>query len=91
MRLCAIPHGLRPRDIMQWTPESNTLTCSQEFFDLPWWGYVAYTLGTTHLTIAAVTIYLRRHQAHRALELLASWFTVWRIGAGAQARAAFRR
>jgi stearoyl-CoA desaturase (delta-9 desaturase) len=38
-------------------------------FDLPWWGYVVYTLGTTHITIAAVTIYLHRHQAHRALEL----------------------
>ena len=38
-------------------------------FDLPWWGYVAYTLVMTHITIAAVTIYLHRHQAHRALEL----------------------
>jgi stearoyl-CoA desaturase (delta-9 desaturase) len=38
-------------------------------FDLPWWGYVVYTLVTTHITIAAVTIYLHRHQAHRALEL----------------------
>jgi stearoyl-CoA desaturase (delta-9 desaturase) len=38
-------------------------------FDLPWWGYVLYTLATTHVTIAAVTIYLHRHQAHRALEL----------------------
>ena len=38
-------------------------------FDLPWWGYVLYTLAMTHITIAAVTIYLHRHQAHRALEL----------------------
>ena len=38
-------------------------------FDLPWWGYVAYTLVMTHITIAAVTIYLHRHQAHRALDL----------------------
>ena len=38
-------------------------------FDLPWWGYVVYALATTHVTIAAVTIYLHRHQAHRALEL----------------------
>ena len=37
--------------------------------DLPWWGYVVYTLIMTHITIAAVTIYLHRHQAHRALEL----------------------
>jgi stearoyl-CoA desaturase (delta-9 desaturase) len=39
------------------------------FFDLPWWGYVAVALGLTHVTIAAVTIYLHRCQAHRALEL----------------------
>jgi stearoyl-CoA desaturase (Delta-9 desaturase) len=38
-------------------------------FDLPWWGYVVYTLVVTHITIAAVTIYLHRHQAHRALDL----------------------
>ncbi|WP_374486710.1 fatty acid desaturase [Zoogloea sp.] len=38
-------------------------------FDLPWWGYVAVTLALTHVTIAAVTIFLHRHQAHRSLEL----------------------
>jgi len=37
--------------------------------DLPWWGYVVYALVTTHITIAAVTIFLHRHQAHRALDL----------------------
>jgi stearoyl-CoA desaturase (delta-9 desaturase) len=37
--------------------------------DLPWWGYVVYTLVVTHITIAAVTIFLHRHQAHRALDL----------------------
>jgi len=37
--------------------------------DLPWWGYVLVALGLTHITIAAVTIYLHRHQAHRALDL----------------------
>ena len=34
-----------------------------------WWQIVLYTLVTTHVTIAAVTIYLHRSQAHRALEL----------------------
>lgn len=38
-------------------------------FDLPWWGYLLVALGLTHVTIAAVTIFLHRHQAHRALEL----------------------
>lgn len=36
---------------------------------LPWWGYVVLTLILTHITIAAVTIYLHRHQAHRGLDL----------------------
>ena len=36
---------------------------------LPWWGYVVVTLALTHVTIAAVTIYLHRCQAHRALDL----------------------
>ena len=40
------------------------------------WQVVAFTLATTHITIAAVTIYLHRCQAHRALALhpLASHF-----------------
>ena len=37
--------------------------------DLPWWGYVLTTLALTHITIASVTIFLHRHQAHRALDL----------------------
>jgi len=38
-------------------------------FDLPWWGYVLVTLAMTHVTIVSVTIFLHRHQAHRALDL----------------------
>jgi stearoyl-CoA desaturase (delta-9 desaturase) len=38
-------------------------------FDLPWWGCVLVALGLTHITIASVTIFLHRHQAHRALDL----------------------
>jgi stearoyl-CoA desaturase (Delta-9 desaturase) len=48
--------------------------------DLPWWGLVAYTLVTTHITIAAVTIYLHRHQAHRGLDLhplVSHFFRFW--------------
>ncbi len=49
-------------------------------FDLPWWGYVIYTLVVTHITIAAVTIFLHRHQAHRALDLhpiISHFFRFW--------------
>jgi len=49
-------------------------------FELPWWGYVVYTLVVTHITIAAVTIYLHRHSAHRALDLhpvVSHFFRLW--------------
>ena len=36
---------------------------------LPWWGYVIVALVLTHITIASVTIFLHRHQAHRAVDL----------------------
>src|SRR5690349_11483059 len=39
------------------------------WFDLPWWGLVLAALALTHVTIAGVTIYLHRCQAHRALDL----------------------
>jgi len=48
--------------------------------DLPWWGYVLVTLGMTHITIASVTIFLHRHQAHRALDLhplVGHFFRFW--------------
>ena len=47
---------------------------------LPWWGYVIATLAATHVTIAAVTIYLHRHSAHRALDLhplVSHFFRLW--------------
>ena len=31
---------------------------------LPWWGYVLVVLALTHVTIAAVTIFLHRHLMH---------------------------
>jgi len=49
-------------------------------FELPWWGYIVFTLIVTHITIAAVTIYLHRHQAHRALDLhpiVSHFFRFW--------------
>jgi stearoyl-CoA desaturase (Delta-9 desaturase) len=49
-------------------------------FDLPWWGYILVALGLTHITIAAVTIYLHRCQAHRAVDLhpiVSHFFRFW--------------
>jgi stearoyl-CoA desaturase (delta-9 desaturase) len=48
--------------------------------DLPWWGYVIAGLILVQITIASVTIYLHRHQAHRALDLhpvVAHFFRAW--------------
>ena len=48
--------------------------------DLGLGGYVAATLLLTHITIAAVTIFLHRHQAHRALDLhpaVSHFFRFW--------------
>ena len=47
---------------------------------LPWYGYVLVALALTHVTIISVTLYLHRHQAHRALDLhpaLAHCFRFW--------------
>ncbi len=38
-------------------------------WDFSWWQIVLYMIVTTHITIASVTIFLHRHQAHRALDL----------------------
>lgn len=49
-------------------------------FNIPWWGYIVYILAITHITILAVTIFLHRHQAHRALELhpaISHFFRFW--------------
>jgi stearoyl-CoA desaturase (Delta-9 desaturase) len=49
-------------------------------WNLAWWQVVIYTLVVTHITIASVTIYLHRHQAHRAMDLhpaIAHFFRFW--------------
>jgi len=48
--------------------------------DLPWWGYIVVGLILTHITIASVTIFLHRAQAHRGLDLHAipsHFFRFW--------------
>ena len=46
----------------------------------PWWGYIIVALIFTHITIVAVTLYLHRYQAHRALEIhpvISHFFRFW--------------
>jgi len=48
--------------------------------DLSLWGYIIAALLLTHVTIASITIFLHRHQAHRALELhpmVSHFFRFW--------------
>jgi len=48
--------------------------------DLPWWGYAIVAITLTHVTIAAVTIFLHRSQAHRGLDLhpvVSHFFRFW--------------
>ena len=49
-------------------------------FDLAWWGYAVVALVLTHITIVAVTVFLHRCQAHRALDLhpaVSHFFRLW--------------
>ena len=44
------------------------------------WGYIGVALLLTHITIASVTIFLHRHQAHHALKLhpvVSHFFRFW--------------
>jgi stearoyl-CoA desaturase (Delta-9 desaturase) len=53
---------------------------SNGFLDWPIWKIVIATLALTHVTIAGVTIYLHRCQAHRALDLhpvVSHFFRFW--------------
>ena len=50
------------------------------YLDWSWWKIVVFTLVATHITIAAVTIFLHRCQAHRALDLhpiVSHFFRFW--------------
>ncbi|HNP34310.1 MAG TPA: fatty acid desaturase [Woeseiaceae bacterium] len=50
------------------------------FSNLSPWTYVVIALVLTHVTVASVTIFLHRHQAHRAIELhpaVSHFFRFW--------------
>ncbi len=49
-------------------------------WQLTWWQIVLFALALTHVTMISVTVFLHRHQAHRALDLhpIAShFFRLW--------------
>jgi stearoyl-CoA desaturase (Delta-9 desaturase) len=52
----------------------------QGLVDLDWWAYPLVALALTHVTIVSVTVFLHRHQAHRAIELhpvVSHFFRFW--------------
>jgi len=52
----------------------------EALFSISFWGYLAVALLLTHVTIASVTIFLHRHQAHNALDLnpvVSHFFRFW--------------
>ena len=56
------------------------MSATSGLIDLPWWGYVLVLMGTTHITIATVTIFLHRTQAHRGIDLhpvASHFFRAW--------------
>jgi len=58
----------------------SLLDAAGGLLSLPWWGYVVVALALTHVTIAAVTIFLHRCQAHRGLDLhpiVSHFFRFW--------------
>ena len=53
---------------------------SQGAWNLHWWQMILFTLAVTHVTMISVTVFLHRHQAHRALglhPLAAHFFRLW--------------
>ena len=66
-------------------PDSALVSAAIEWlargsWDLAWWQIVLFTLLLTHITMVSVTVFLHRHQAHRALDLhpIAShFFRLW--------------
>ena len=50
------------------------------FLQPSWWVYAVVGLALTHITIVSVTVFLHRHQAHRALDLhpvVSHFFRFW--------------
>ena len=68
-----------------WLPDGVVWSAAVDWLahgwlDAAWWQVVLYTLAMTHITIASVTIFLHRSQAHRSLDLHpipAHFFRFW--------------
>lgn len=63
-----------------WVWESLIALLADGLLNFSWWQILAFTLLATHITIASVTIFLHRSQAHRSLDLhpsVSHFFRFW--------------
>ncbi len=61
-------------------PDALLTWLASGLLEASWWQVLLFTLAVTHVTIAAVTIFLHRAQAHRALDLhpvVSHFFRFW--------------
>ena len=54
---------------MSFSDSSVLVWLAHGLWHLAWWQIVLFTLAITHVTMVSVTVFLHRHQAHRALDL----------------------
>ena len=54
---------------MSFSDSSVLVWLAHGLWHLAWWQIVLFTLAITHITMISVTVFLHRHQAHRALDL----------------------
>ena len=64
-----------------WTVLNSTIEwMGHGAWDLAWWQIILFALALTHITMVSVTVFLHRHQAHRALDLhpvASHFFRLW--------------
>jgi stearoyl-CoA desaturase (delta-9 desaturase) len=56
-------------DVLMTVHDALVQWLAHGLLEASWWQVLLFALAATHITIAAVTIFLHRSQAHRALEL----------------------
>lgn len=65
----SFPNSSEKGIAMEIIPDTLVNWLASGALEASWWQILLYTLVTTHITISAVTIFLHRAQAHRALTL----------------------
>lgn len=71
---------MQPSDFWSAIVDANVQWLGYGVSGFSGWEIVTYTLLTTHVTTVAVTVFVRRSQAHRALDLhpgVSHFFRLW--------------